>query len=105
GVTPFSQMLEFATAHERREIAKDKDKPTRIGLGSPLLLDGREIREVMVASDYRDPQPAAADGMWLVPLKTPVMTSGMSARSLAVLRENFKDLGLEPMQGGAISSN
>jgi hypothetical protein len=105
GVTPFSQMLSFAAAHEKRELAEAKKKPARIGLARPILLDGREFQAVTVADDYREPQPTAADGMWLVPLKTPVMTTGMSPRALAVLRDSFKDTGLVPMQGGGVSSN
>src|SRR5438034_8677756 len=40
GVTPFCQMVEFAAAHERREIAAAKEKPKRFGLARPILLDG-----------------------------------------------------------------
>lgn len=106
GVTPFAQMVSFAAAHERREIAEaKKNKPARVGLAKPILLDGREFKAVTVSDDPREPTPTAADGMWLIPLKTPVMTTGMSPRSLAVLREHFKDTGLEPMQGGGVSSN
>ncbi|MSQ95287.1 MAG: SpoIVB peptidase S55 [Gemmataceae bacterium] len=105
GVTPFSQMVEFAAAHERREVAEGKNKPARIGLAAPILLDGREYKNVTVAQDFQDPQPTAADGVWLIPLKTPVMTTGMSARSLAVLREHFRDGGLVPMQGGGAAGN
>jgi len=105
GVTPFSQMVEFASASERREIVEGKNKPARIGLANPILLDGRTINDVTIADDHREPTPTAADGMWLVPLKTPVMTTGMSPRSLAVLRDHFKDIGLVPVQGGAVSAN
>jgi hypothetical protein len=105
GVTPFSQMVEFASAVERRELAAQKNKPARIGLSKPILLDGRAYGDVTIANDYREPQPAAADGMWLVPLKTPMMTSGMSPRALAILKDNFSQHGLVPMQGGAVSAN
>ncbi len=105
GVTPFSQMVEFASAVERREIAAEKNKPSRIGLSKPLLLDGRAYNDVTISNDYHDPQPTAADGIWLVPLKTPMMTSGMSARALSILKENFSQHGLVPMQGGAASAN
>ncbi|MBI2806891.1 MAG: SpoIVB peptidase S55 [Planctomycetes bacterium] len=105
GVTPFSQMLEFAAAHERREIAAKKRKPARIGLARPIFLDGREYRSVTISENYHEAQPASADGVWLVPLKTPVMTTGMSARSLAVLRDHFKNGGLVPMQGGGAAGN
>jgi hypothetical protein len=105
GVTPFSQMVQYAAASERREVAERNGKPARIGLAKPILLDGREIHDVTIAPDHREPTPTSADGMWLVPLKTPVMTTGMSPRSLAVLRDHFKDIGLVPVQGGAVSAN
>jgi hypothetical protein len=102
GVTPFSQMVEFAAAHERREALM---KPVRVGLSSPIFLDGREFKDVTISNDYREPQPTVADGAWLVPLKTPVMTTGMSQRSLAVLRDHFAGAGLVPMQGGGAAGN
>jgi SpoIVB peptidase S55 len=105
GVTPFSQMLSFAAAHERRDAAEEKNKPARIGLAKPILLDGRAYKDVTISADHREPTPTAADGIWMVPLKTPVMTTGMSPRSLAVLRDNFKQVGLVTMQGGGVSSN
>lgn len=106
GVTPFSQMLSAAAASEKREVADGKkNKPARVGLATPILLDGRAYRDVMISSDFADPQPASADGLWLVPLRTPVMTTGMSARSLAILRDHFQQQGLVPMQGGAAASN
>src|SRR6185436_18957681 len=74
-------------------------------LAAPLLLDGREYRSATVSSDFSEPQPTSADGFWLVPLKTPVMTTGMSARSLAILRESFLHFGLTPMQGGGVAGN
>src|SRR5437899_2915434 len=74
-------------------------------LPKPILLDGREYNDVTISQDHRDPSPTSADGMWLVPLKTPVMTTGMSPRALAVLREQFQDTGMIPMQGGGVASN
>jgi hypothetical protein len=105
GVTPFSQMQSFAAAYERGDGVNPKIKPARVGLAKPILLDGRAYRDVTITQDYRDPQPTSADGMWMIPLKTPVMTTGMSARSLAVMREHFQDFGLVPMQGGATAAN
>ncbi len=106
GVTPFVQMVEYAAAHERRELAEAKQKPKRLGLARPIFLDGREYTEATIVNDHREPQPTSVgDGLWLVPLKTPVMTSGMSARSLAILKDHFGPLGMIPVQGGALSAN
>ena len=105
GVTPFSQMVEFASAVERREIARAKEKPARIDLSRPILIDGRSFSDITISNDHQNPQPAAADGIWLVPLKTPVMTTGMSPRALSILKESFSQHGLVPMQGGAAATN
>ena len=103
GVTPFSQMVEFAAAHEGREAVNAK--PARIGLSRPILLDGRDYHNVTISSDHRDPQPTSADGIWMVPLKTPIMTTGMSPRSLSIFKDQFSQFGLVPMQGGAAAAN
>jgi hypothetical protein len=105
GVTPFSQMVSFASAHERREVAGEKAKPARIGLGKPILLDGREYETVTISDDHRAPRPTSADGLWMIPLKTPLMTTGMSPRSLAALRDQLEPFGLVPVQGGGVSSS
>src|SRR5205823_1708450 len=43
--------------------------------------------------------------IFLVPLRTPVMTTGISPRSLSIIRDPFNQYGLVPMQGGAVSAN
>src|SRR5215210_4278644 len=53
GITPFSQMQEFAAVYERRDVADGKSKPARVGLASPLFLDGRAYKDVTVSPDYR----------------------------------------------------
>ncbi len=104
GITPFAQMREFVLAYEKRELA-EQEGPRRVGLAAPLHIGAQTYDTVTVASDYDDPQPAAADGLWLVPLRTPVMTSGMSPRSLRLLGDQFGRLGMVPMQGGAAGCN
>src|SRR5262249_46298718 len=37
---------------------------------------------------------------WLTPLRTPLVATGFSARSLSLLRERASGLGLVPVQGG-----
>lgn len=103
GVTPFSQMVEFAAPYDRREVAGNA--PTRVGLSRPIRLDGRDYANVTISDDPRDPQPTAADGIWLIPLKTPLMTTGMSPRVLRILKDSFDQHGLVPMQGGAAAAN
>src|SRR5437879_3229379 len=67
GVTPFSQMHGFVEAYERRDLA-EQVKPVRVGLNSPLQIEGREFNSVTVSESYDDAVPAAADGLWMIPL-------------------------------------
>src|SRR4051812_38738773 len=41
GITPFAQMHQYVEAYERRDLA-DKAKPSRVGLGRPLRVGGRD---------------------------------------------------------------
>ncbi len=100
GVTPFVQMREFVTAHERRELA-DKARPRRIGLAAPVRVEGQTYDTVTVAANFGDAPPAAADGLTLVPLRTPLAASGFSARSLGALKARWAGIGMVPMQGGS----
>ncbi len=104
GVTPFVQMREFVAAYEKRELA-EQAAPRRVGLKAPLHVGGQSYDTVTVSEDFTDPQPAAADGLWLVPLRTPVMASGMSPRSLSLLRGELGRFGMVPMQGGGAGCN
>ncbi len=104
GVTPFSQMHGYVESYERRDLA-EHNQPTRIGLRAPLVIDGQEIDRVTVSHDFREPQPTATDGMWLVPLRTPLAATGMSANSLSVLHKQLGHMGLVPMQGGGVGGD
>ncbi len=104
GVTPFAQMHEFVESYEKRDLA-DKSRPTRIGLAAPLRIGGQSYDTVTVAQDYNDPVPAAADGLWMVPIRTPIQVSGFTPSSLAFLKDQFHNFGMVPMQGGAVSAN
>lgn len=99
GITPFIQMHQFVEAYEKRDLA-EKDRPVRIGLRDPLKLEGKDFDSITVSHGFNGPQPTAADGLWLVPLRTPVAVSGLSERGIAVLKDSFAPFGLVPMQGG-----
>jgi hypothetical protein len=103
GITPFCQMVSFVAAYERRDLA-EKNNPKRIGLSTPLLIEGKEYDTVTVSDDYDNPRPAAADGLWLMPLRTPLAASGFTAHSLRILGNQLRQSGLVPMQGGGVSS-
>jgi hypothetical protein len=103
GITPFAQMHGFVERFERRDLAQQKEQPNRVGLRAPVNVGGKQYDTVTVATGWDDPQPTAADGLWLVPLRMPLATSGFSAGSLALVRDSLKGSGLIPVQGGGAS--
>jgi hypothetical protein len=103
GITPFAQMHSYVESYERRDLV-EKQAPTRVGLHKPLVIDGAEFEAVTVAQDFEEAQPTSADGLWMVPLRTPLVASGFTAHSLSLLRSRFKSNGWLPMQGGGASS-
>jgi hypothetical protein len=103
GITPFCQMQAFVQSYERRDLAEE-GKPRRVGLAAPLTIDGSRYDAATVSQGFDAPDPAASDGLWMVPLRTPLAATGFSARSLALLRDCFRDTGLSPMQGGGASA-
>jgi hypothetical protein len=102
GITPFCQMHSYAAAYEERDRAAEK--PTRVGLARPLTIDGKVFDTVTVSSGADDPRPTAADGLWLMPLRTPLAASGFTPHALELLRDGIQGTGLVPMQGGGISA-
>jgi hypothetical protein len=103
GVTPFCQMHGFVESYERRDLV-EQGKPTRVGLKAPLHIGGATIDSVTVSPDWNAPEATATDSMWMMPLRTPVATTGFTAHSLSLLRERFHTSGLVPMQGGGASA-
>jgi hypothetical protein len=103
GVTPFCQMHGYVEAYERRDLV-EQQQPTRIGLRRPLTVGGQEFSTVTVSQGFDDPQPTAADGLWLVPLRTPLCATGFTPHSLSLLRDKFRASGMVPMQGGAVTA-
>ncbi len=101
GVTPFCQMHAYVEAYERRDLA-EQEQPRQIGLAAPLHLDGRDYRTVTVSHSYDDPQPSAGDGLWLVPLRTPLVATGLSLNSLRHLGRHLQGSGMVPVQGGGV---
>jgi hypothetical protein len=104
GVTPFSQMHGYVEAYERRDLVEQK-RPTRIGLREPLRLGDKAFDIVTVSQDYDEPQPVANDGVWMVPLRTPLAATGFSQHSLGLLRDQLHASGMVPMLGGAVGGS
>src|SRR5215467_6167079 len=77
GITPFCQMHSYVEAYEKRDLA-EQAKLSRVGLAAPLTIGGQNFDSVTIASDFNAPQPTAADGLWLVPLQTPLAASGFT---------------------------
>jgi hypothetical protein len=103
GVTPFCQMHGFVEAFEQRDLA-EQTKPARVGLDRPLTINGQRFDAVTVAQTFDDPEPRAADGLWMVPLRTPLSATGFTPHSLKLLSDRCGKFGLVPMQGGGASA-
>jgi hypothetical protein len=99
GVTPFSQMVGFVEAYERRDVA-EQPKPSRVSLAAPVRIGGQSYDSVTVSEDA-DGGTESADSAWLRPLRTPLAASGFTAHSLKLLRERCGEAGLVPVQGGS----
>jgi hypothetical protein len=103
GITPFSQMHGFVEAFEQRDLVEQL-KPTRVGLRAPLEIGGRKFDQVTVAENFDMPAAAAADGLWMMPLRTPVAATGFTAHALELLGDRCRSAGLLPVQAGGASA-
>lgn len=104
GVTPFSQMREFVESYERRDLATQQGS-TRVGLQIPIKIEGKEFDAVTISQDFENRGTQSDDGLWMMPLKTPLMATGFSEQSLRFLGDRVRTVGLIPMQGGGASAS
>jgi hypothetical protein len=112
GITPFSQMHGFVEAYERRDLT-EQTKPTRVGLKEPLRIGNSVFGSVTVSQGFGDTPPNTpprgsgsepSDGMWMVPLRTPLAATGFTPHVLKLLGERCgTDSGLLPVQSGGAS--
>ncbi|MFO0867180.1 MAG: hypothetical protein U0744_21500 [Gemmataceae bacterium] len=102
-MTPFSQMHEFAASFEKKDCGENG--PVRTSLRSPIRVGDRQFDSITISSDFGDPQPTSADGIWMVPLRTPIAVTGFTRNSIAHFRDDFASLGMVPMQGGGVAGN
>jgi hypothetical protein len=103
GVTPFSQMKSYADSFERRQMILG-NAPARIGLRQSIRAGAKSFDVVTVSQDFAQTKPAAEDELCMMPLRTPLAASGFSANSLRLLRDQYPDLGLTPVQGGSVGA-
>jgi hypothetical protein len=99
GVTPFCQMCDYVDSLTKSAAKAD---PVKVPLELPLRSGGRDYSSVTVAQ-HAD-AAHGEDSMWLVPLQTPLVATGMTSRSLRLLSERSGDLGLVPVQGGGAAA-
>ncbi len=104
GVTPFSQMHGYVEAFERRDLA-EQTRPVRVGLKEPVRVGGKSFGAVTVSQSFDAPaSPRDEDGLFLVPLQTPLAGTGFTPHALGLLRDRVKGYGMLPMQGGATTA-
>ena len=104
GVTPFSQMHGYVEAFERRDLA-EQTRPVRVGLKEPVRVGGKSFGAVTVSQSLDAPaSPRDEDGLFLVPLQTPLAGTGFTPHALGLLRDRVKGYGMLPMQGGATTA-
>ncbi len=103
GVTPFCQMHGFVEAFERRDLA-EQGKSARVSLDLPLTIDGQRFDTITVSQSFDDLEPRAADGLWMMPLRTPLAATGFTPNSLKLMSERLGKFGLVPMQGGGATA-
>jgi hypothetical protein len=103
GITPFCQMREYVEVFERRDLAEEA-KSSKVGLRSPLTIDGKEFESVTVSQSFEKPESAPADSLWMMPLRTPLASTGFTQHSLALLQKRVGGDGLLAMQGGGATA-
>jgi hypothetical protein len=101
GVTPFSQMVQYARANERRlaaESGQGQLKDQAVNASASLGLEGLRTG----AAPLFAPVPASGGSLGeMRPIATPLAASGFGPRALAFLRERLGPLGMTAMAGGS----
>ncbi|MFO0879092.1 MAG: SpoIVB peptidase S55 domain-containing protein [Gemmataceae bacterium] len=98
GITPYCQMSSVVQAVERRDPAAEP-RAVRLQLDDPVRVNGTTFERITVAQSAEG-QPSG-DDLYLVPLRTPLMATGFTPRSLELLQQRTRKLGLVPMTGGS----
>jgi hypothetical protein len=104
GVTPFCQMHGFVETYERRDLT-EKQAPARVGLRTPLRIGDAVFDSITVSQDFEGHPEGPGDGLWLMPLRTPLAATGFSEHSLRFFGDLARSAGLYPMQSGGASAS
>jgi hypothetical protein len=102
GITPFAQMQGFVESLERSE-ARAATAPVRVGLEDSIRVQGKAFDTVTVAQGFDDPA-SDRDGLFLLPLRTPLAATGFTRHSLELFAKRAGKFGLVPMTGGAATA-
>ncbi|HEU5116647.1 MAG TPA: SpoIVB peptidase S55 domain-containing protein, partial [Isosphaeraceae bacterium] len=102
GVTPFSQMVQYVRANDRRIAAERKKGPSvAISTSWAEALENRDAGLPALGEAKDGPVTASGGGLaGMRPIATPLAASGFSPRALSLLSERLGPLGLAPMAGG-----
>ena len=101
GITPYTQMAEFAT-EPTSQPQSPRLSTKRFNLKQPIVAHGYRYGHIGVAMDASQ---ADKDGMWMVPLKTPLAATGFSARSLSLLQKQLGGAEVMPVQMGGVGKH
>jgi hypothetical protein len=103
GVTPFAQMVGFAS-NLRKEYLADAAAPAPAASLPNLKILDSPFRSPLLHA----PQPALGGnttGLGLNRIKTPLVASGFAPRSVAMLGELMEPLGMMPVLGGGAAAD
>jgi hypothetical protein len=102
GITPFSQMLQYARSSDRKLAAEAIENGER----QAFHLDSSQVINGLSGLDCDLARPVAVASAGLAgmkPIATPVAATGFSPRALALLTEQFRPIGLAPTAGGGVT--
>lgn len=111
GVTPFSQMVEYVRANERRVAIEGRDK-IRTASATSRLPDNAFDRDAMpmlelgTARPDMAPRQVSGGGLsGMRPIAMPLSATGFSPRALAILEERLGPLGMAAIAGGGVNDD
>jgi hypothetical protein len=104
GVTPFSQMVEYVAAYERRD-GVNRFGRTQHRLPEPIAADGRTFDIISVSLHQEEPVQTTGNVLSLVPLQTPLAATGFTEHSLGLLSQRTKWAGIVPVQAGGAATH